>query len=58
MKLRLNKHDWLLISGIAVLLALIKAKGITWAVETFASFYIAITVFNWIKEKLEGKSED
>jgi len=56
-KIKLNKHDWLLISGIAVLLALIKAKGIGWAVDTFASFYVAITVFNWIKEKLEGKNE-
>ena len=51
----LDRHDILLVSGMFVLIILIQLKGVSWFVETFASFYVAITVFNWIARKIKGK---
>lgn len=52
MTIKLDNHDMLLISGILVFLILIRVRGMAWAFESLANFYVAITVFNWLKEKI------
>ena len=48
----MNRHDALLIFGIIAFIFLIIWKGMEWALEYMLSFFVAITIFNWIKEKV------
>jgi len=49
----MDNETFLLITGILVLIFLILTFGLAWALKEFASFYVAITVFNYIRKKIE-----
>jgi len=49
----MDNETFLLITGILLLVFLILLYGIKWAFQQFSTFYVAITVFNYLKRKID-----
>ena len=50
---KMKNETFLLATGLIVLTMLIYTYGLEWAIKEFSSFYVAITVFNFIKKKID-----
>jgi len=48
-----DKDDFLLFLGIIVFMVLVLKNGISWAVDCLLNIFVAITLFNWIRSKIE-----